>query len=290
MFKCENCNKSYSSSYNLKRHKKTTRTCMETGQTASGEQTQSSHICDYCSRGFTVKSSLQRHMKICKNKSLEKELEDTKKELEQTKKDFEQKLILQQKAPVYNINITNNMINSLQVYTDIEVSSNIRKTIKEDTVKSGRKDFAYALAKGLSPFAITSDAGRKIVVTKQEDGNLQKHFTDKLVCQALKSAAKELMNMCDTAFQNEMNKDDRVLFNKYNVENRNNILSVKEDIQLNDKDMLNKTCEYAGNFLVKECLSLTKDGDEKGILKERSSDISQQSSNFDELYDYSESE
>lgn len=292
MSECNICHKKYSSAYTLERHKRTAKSCIRLRESDSNEPRVSKYTCTYCNKGFDLKYNFQRHMNGCKNKTLEEELENTKKELEQVKKDFEQRLITQQKAPVYNINITNNMINSLQVYSDIEVSSNIRKTIKEDTVKSGRKDFAYALAKGLSPFAITSDAGRKLVVTKQEDGNLQKHFSDKLVCQVLKTVGKELLNMCDTAFQNEMDKDDKVLFNRHNAENRINILAVKEDIQLNDKDMLNKTCEYAGNFLVKECLNLNKEGEEKekGVLEQNSAQVRDITSNFDELYDYSESE
>lgn len=290
MIECEFCHKTYSNAYNLSVHKKTTKSCIRIQRQTDVDE-ESKHVCSYCNKRFTVKSSLHRHMNGCKKKNLEKELENTKKELEKVKKDFEQKLI-QQKAPVYNINITNNMINALQVYSNNGVSNNICKTIDEETVKRGRKDVAYALAKGLSPFTLTSDLGRKLVVTKKEDGNLQKHFSDKLVGEVLKQVGKELLNICDTAFENEMDKDDRVLFNKHNVENRNNILSIKEDIQLNDKDKLNKTCEYAGNFLVKECLNLAREGEEKekGVLEQDSAQVRDITSEFDELYDYSESE
>lgn len=78
---CEFCKNKFKSKYTLKIHQAKTRYCLKIqGKTSF----KGSFICSYCKRDFTLKSSLQDHMHICKdNTPLVQKLKEENKTLHQ---------------------------------------------------------------------------------------------------------------------------------------------------------------------------------------------------------------
>jgi hypothetical protein len=61
---CEFCNSFFSSSYSLKKHQNTAKYCLAKQNKKAPEE----HICDSCGSSFTLKSTLNSHLTICKVK------------------------------------------------------------------------------------------------------------------------------------------------------------------------------------------------------------------------------
>jgi superfamily II DNA or RNA helicase len=79
VFNCEFCNKTFSTSYNLKNHKNTAKFCLQ----LQNKEIENSFICDFCNKGFTTKIHHSTHVSTCKVKKEieEKELEKEMREM-----------------------------------------------------------------------------------------------------------------------------------------------------------------------------------------------------------------
>jgi chromosome segregation ATPase len=74
MFKCQYCQKDFSTKTNLNKHQKTTQYCLDIQQKESD-----SFKCDYCNKEFNLKANFNRHTDICKaKKNLEEENKEQK--------------------------------------------------------------------------------------------------------------------------------------------------------------------------------------------------------------------
>jgi uncharacterized Zn-finger protein len=60
-YKCDYCEKNFTSKVNLKKHVDTAKVCLN----ARGEEPVVKHICEYCGKIFTQKSNLGTHLKSC---------------------------------------------------------------------------------------------------------------------------------------------------------------------------------------------------------------------------------
>jgi hypothetical protein len=91
---CEYCNTTLQTLSSLKLHQKTAKYCLSKQNNTSTEE----HSCDSCDKKFNRKSSLDNHLKICKENSFEKDL---RREFENREKElvafFEKDRIIQEK-------------------------------------------------------------------------------------------------------------------------------------------------------------------------------------------------
>ena len=65
---CEYCRKSFTSAYNMKIHKKTTKSCLKLQEQYGITIEYKSFDCEYCTYKLTTKKNLSSHQKICKSK------------------------------------------------------------------------------------------------------------------------------------------------------------------------------------------------------------------------------
>jgi hypothetical protein len=85
---CEYCKQILKTQSSLKQHQKTAKYCLFKQNKSHSEQ---EHTCNFCSKSFTLKSSLEKHLRICKenNPVIQEQLQlldEKSNELEQIKK------------------------------------------------------------------------------------------------------------------------------------------------------------------------------------------------------------
>lgn len=67
---CQYCQKSFSTSYAMKNHQKTTKSCIKLQQKTNESVTLTSkYECSYCKKKLTTLTNLTYHLNICKSKS-----------------------------------------------------------------------------------------------------------------------------------------------------------------------------------------------------------------------------
>ena len=82
-FKCQYCEKNYTTKGNLLKHQRTAKYCLKIQETLLGDdkiEKTETFDCNYCSKKFSQKTHLNRHIKICSEK-IKKEYEDLKNQL-----------------------------------------------------------------------------------------------------------------------------------------------------------------------------------------------------------------
>jgi hypothetical protein len=62
---CEYCEQILQTQSSLKQHQKTAKYCLSKQNKSHSEE---EHTCNFCSKSFTLKSSLEKHLRICKSK------------------------------------------------------------------------------------------------------------------------------------------------------------------------------------------------------------------------------
>ena len=115
-FKCEFCNKNYSTLSNLNKHLKQAKFCKNSYQNnkqknTNTEEVKNKYNCIFCNKNFINEFSLNNHTQKCKYKSIFNEVaKQTKEENLKLKNElFETKLQLDQKTQLIN-NLNYNMI------------------------------------------------------------------------------------------------------------------------------------------------------------------------------------
>lgn len=288
MNECEFCKKQYSSVSTLNRHKKTSKSCKIFQESAGCINGQNNFLCDFCKKEYSVKSSYTRHLKTCKVKcsrteseqivSLQNQINDLKEIIRSKPAN-----IINQKQinsnNVFNIHISPQDFINLQVFDINAIKTKLLRCISPNVVRGGINDAAQCVANSICDYAITTDLAREKIVTKNENNVLKEQHSSTITSSVIKNCSDDLIKICNIAMEQEVNRED--FLNKYNIENRLNIKSVSENINKNRNDELNQLSVKSGKILSQKSLKksvacLTGD--------------SQSTENFDELYDYSESE
>jgi hypothetical protein len=200
---CEYCNKILKTLSSLKLHQKTTKYCL----IKQNKHPSQEYRCNACSASFTLKSTLQNHLKICKENTPEKELrreyETREKELisKYEKKIEEQKIIIKElhadykkqidmqnkdfhdrmqsmaekaidKPSTVTKNNTTQIINNLLPITSEHLNEQVQYLTK-DHVTNGAIGYAkYALEFPLKDRLVCTDVSRRKGKYKDSDGKI----------------------------------------------------------------------------------------------------------------------
>ncbi len=289
MPECEFCKKNFSSISTLNRHKKTSKSCKIFQESTSAAEQRNNFSCEFCEKKFSLKSNRLRHLKTCKVKSsktdgekidcLQSQINDLKNIICSKSTNITNQKQINSNNNVFNIHISPQDFVNLQVF-DIEViKTKLLRYINPSVVKGGINDTAQCVANSICDYTITTDLSREKIVTKNENNVLKEHHSATITSSVIKNCSEDLIKICDIAMEQEVNRED--FLDRYSIETRSNIKSVSENIKKNRNDELNQLSVKSGKILSQKSLK-------KSVAN--LADISQQSSNFDELYDYSESE
>lgn len=183
---CIYCKKELSSLSSLNYHQKNTKSCLE----LQGVTTDKKVKCDFCNVVLSSKTSLQRHVKICKskNKNIEDELYDAKKtidvlkntvvelrkQLKDYKEDYKELSITAVKRPTTstkNIQI-NNYIKNMSPLLEEDLKSSIPMLTLEHHVKGAEGYAQYAMEFPFKDKIVTVDVARNKITYKNEEGDV----------------------------------------------------------------------------------------------------------------------
>ena len=207
---CEYCNQILKTSGALKKHQNTAKYCLIMQNKSASEE----HYCKFCGSSFTVKFTLDNHLKTCKSNSpdiqiLRKELEVTKKdlvvalqtieELRNEVEDYKEKMFLLASKPTNHIN---NICNTKTTNkTQNLLVSDWRPEIIEEKVKDNFKlehveEGLVGVARFTSQYITNSDAesksyhctdrNRDVFIYKDIDGVVQKDIKARKLKKAIK--------------------------------------------------------------------------------------------------------
>jgi hypothetical protein len=245
---CEYCNKILKTLSSLKLHQKTTKYCL----IKQNKQPAQEYSCKACNTRFTLKSTLQNHLKICKENTPEKELrreyENREKELisKYEKKIEEQKKVIKElhaeykkqidmqnkdfhdrmqsmaekaidKPSTVTKNNTTQIINNLLPITNEHLNEQVQFLTKEH-VTNGAVGYAkYALEFPLKDRLICTDSSRKKGKYKDSDGNIVSDPEMTSITRKLFSAIKDR----NSALIDEHALDLKVKLDQFNCSDNN---------------------------------------------------------------------
>lgn len=187
--KCEFCNKSFKTKYNLKSHIERSKICM----TKRGQEPLSEFTCVKCDYITMFKSDLTRHMNLCKKKEngsmsallnekdkqitqlrLQlKEKDDIIREKDNIIKDLAEKAIVNAKPTINHTNTTTNTtINNLQMISEDDIKEHA-KNLTLDHIKKGALGYSeYFLEYPLKDRIACTDYSRRKIKYKNEQGEI----------------------------------------------------------------------------------------------------------------------
>ncbi len=263
MLTCDFCNKTFFSMYNLDRHLKTSKKCLSIQDDDTEEVLY--NTCQFCNKKFTRKCSLVRHLTTCKKNIdvlIKKQVD------EQLKQILTSSIISNDHSYItnshnttrnttnshntYNININGDRFNELQVFDIDIIKEKIYQQITEEIIKSGINNTANHVANTISPYVITNDLARQVLIIKDKDLKPNKKDASQLSNNVLKSCSDGLLGLCNNSLETEMKKPTNTLFDMYNVKRRNNILMVRANLYDNQKDNINELCKKTAQYLSKK--------------------------------------
>jgi hypothetical protein len=215
---CKYCKSILQSVYSLKQHQKTAKYCLS----KQNKDLLHEHSCRACGKGFTRKSSLDDHLKICKanipsiiqlqeildekNKdifSLKKELDLSFQIIEELRKEnseYRKEMFILASKPTNHINNIGNTKTTTKTQNLIisdwrpeVIQDKVKENFKLEHIKDGIKGVARFATKyiiqsedGVKRYQCT-DANREVFMYKDEDGVVQKDIK----ARKLKNAIKE---------------------------------------------------------------------------------------------------
>ena len=187
--KCEFCNKSFKTKYNLKSHIERSKICM----TKRGQEPLSEFTCVKCDYITMFKSDLTRHTNLCKKKengSISVLLREKDKQIEQLRvqlkekddiirekdhiiKDLAEKAINNAKPTINHTNTTTNTtINNLQMISENDIKEHA-KNLTLDHIKKGALGYSeYFLEYPLKDRIACTDYSRRKIKYKNEQGEI----------------------------------------------------------------------------------------------------------------------
>jgi hypothetical protein len=249
--------------YNLDRHLKTSKKCLSIQDDDTEEVLY--NTCQFCNKKFTRKCSLVRHLTTCKKNIdvlIKKQVD------EQLKQILTSSIISNDHSYItnshnttrnttnshntYNININGDRFNELQVFDIDIIKEKIYQQITEEIIKSGINNTANHVANTISPYVITNDLARQVLIIKDKDLKPNKKDASQLSNNVLKSCSDGLLGLCNNSLETEMKKPTNTLFDMYNVKRRNNILMVRANLYDNQKDNINELCKKTAQYLSKK--------------------------------------
>lgn len=299
MATCEFCNHTFINIYNLSRHQKSSLKCIKNQKDRGLDVQRLSFECKFCNRLFTEKSYLNRHFKICKSV----EIETLKRQLEgvninrsstvnndhsTTNNTTNNKNSHNTYNNTYNVNINHQEFKNLQIFDVSVIKEQVLQRVTEDVIKSGLNNTANHVADSISPYVVTTDLARQIIIIKDKDLKPNKKDAIYLAAGILRDCSDGLTKMCGKAMEDEMKKQDRHLYEKSNIRARNNICTVQANINDNKKGNVNDLSRKTGQYLSKKSYNRTS-----GISHEHSLDeecVPDRPIETDMLYDDSEGE
>jgi len=119
---CKHCKKILQTSSALKKHQNTAKYCLS----RQNKDIPEDYICGFCSTGFTVKSSLHSHLKICKVNTpfIQNQLHL----FEQTKKELEESLLREKELiETYENKIRTNLIEQEKIIEELKKEIRVDK-------------------------------------------------------------------------------------------------------------------------------------------------------------------
>lgn len=257
MFTCNPCNRTFSNKYNLQRHQTSSLYCKIERENSINIQTNQIE-CSFCNKNFSYKSSLVRHEKVCKVKK-QQEIDSLKKQLEEARINNSSSIDNSHNTntnnsynKTYNYNVNNQEFKNLRVLDMSIVKECVLQRITEDVIKSGLNNTANQIANGISPFVITSDLGRQIVVSKDKHSKPNKKDAPVLASGVINECSDSIIRTCNRAMEKEMEKPDKELYEKSNIRARNNICTVRANINDNKKGNINELSRKTGQYLSKK--------------------------------------
>ena len=175
--KCKNCGKIFNDIYNLKRHQRSAKYCLESQDIHCKK-----YNCQYCNKQFSRKDNLLRHEKKCQQEDMQDSGQDDLlikviDKYGEMVKDL-QRQITELSANRSIANQTNNnnnrnvVMNNLQPITDDDLQKHL-DLLSLDFIQEGAK--GYADFAGNYPFkdkVICTDKSRKKLKYKNQDGEL----------------------------------------------------------------------------------------------------------------------
>jgi hypothetical protein len=216
---CEYCNQILKTASSLKQHQKTAKYCLS----KQDKKLSNDHICVACGKKFTRKSSLDDHIQICKENTLEKEIirqyERREKEIigQYEKKLAEKDIVIKQfqddqrkqindlndriqsmaekaiakPSTLNQTNTTNQIINNMMPITDAHLQEHIHN-LNPVHVQNGASGYAkYALEYPLKDMILCTDFQRRSCKYKDENGNVVSDPEMTKITKRLFSAIKE---------------------------------------------------------------------------------------------------
>ena len=217
---CKYCKSILQSVYSLKQHQKTAKYCLS----KQNKDLLHEHLCSACGRGFTRKSSLDDHLKICKSNipsvnqlqqildeknrdifSLKKELDLSFQIIEELRKEnseYRKEMFILASKPTHN-NINTNIGNTktttktqnliLSDWRPEVIQDKVEENFKLEHIEDGIKGVARFATKyitqiedGVKSYQCT-DSNREVFMYKDTDGVVQKDIK----ARKLKNAIKE---------------------------------------------------------------------------------------------------
>ena len=216
---CKYCNQILKTASSLKQHQKTAKYCLS----KQDKKLSNDHICVACGKKFTRKSSLDDHIQICKENTLEKEIirqyERREKEIigQYEKKLAEKDIVIKQfqddqrkqindlndriqsmaekaiakPSTLNQTNTTNQIINNMMPITDAHLQEHIHN-LNPVHVQNGASGYAkYALEYPLKDMILCTDFQRRSCKYKDENGNVVSDPEMTKITKRLFSAIKE---------------------------------------------------------------------------------------------------
>ena len=247
---CDFCNKIFSTSGNLKYHKRTSKKCqLIQVQNFKDEKIESSLInCDFCDKKFTVQT-LKTHTKNCKKKTefeIQKLLEENQKLLEENQKlqirivelETENKIYLQGHEVIQKLavqpKITNNNDNRIRINNNFfdnpeRIKQMIDEKLTKDYISDGQKGVAQFACNNLlkdengNMNYICSDLSRNVFKFYNSEGNIEKDvkankLTNMLIDAGITNKALSIAPSLWTDDDGNINSNKFLTFSPYTTE------------------------------------------------------------------------
>ena len=277
-YKCDICEKSYSTRSNLNKHKNK---CVDKVK----------FICEYCNIEFTQKENLKRHLLICKKyeyitiyneerQKYEEEIKELKqknelliqnninllKEKEELKKERDEYLnIILNNKKIINNTTNNNNTNNISIINITIEDLNINGLRVHDLMEYGNSIANYVLRQtDIQNKIKLKDKARKLIEYSIED----KKYNDKgrkLIIFIVKNYEDKIMKLLRDTYGNNLDLDNIPIFNSEHLKRLKNI----RDNELREIIIEERTDNQLGREIFDTLLdNLSKDSEIKYIVKE----------------------